>query len=338
MCERCYINSAASRSKRRRVGISLLEVCVVGVIVSTVLLLTVMWIPSARRNSRRNQCADHLRAFGEAAKSFVDSKKNFPPAADMNGYSFYVYLLPYIDMQETFDKINMKSYCYGAENLETYYSDIPLAKCPESPSEQLINFSAPGEKADLEYSPFGTHYAAVMGAKDKKSPPKPPPPPKGSKLAKPTPAAKLPPEKYPILMYNDRTGGMVTNGLMYLDSKVTPKSATDGLDKTFLFGETSWEDKGNRPWMAGSAWAGTWICSGRNIYYGLNEAGAAAWGVGCHDVSFGSRHKNGSNFCMGDGSVLFILQETDPRILQALASRNGGEPDLLDVAIGEEAK
>jgi prepilin-type processing-associated H-X9-DG protein len=41
---------------------------------------------------------------------------------------------------------------------------------------------------------------------------------------------------------------------------------------------------------------------------------------------FGSGHSGGANFAFGDGSIRFINESVSLPILQALATRAGGEP------------
>ncbi len=333
-----------ARFERRR-GLSMLELLIAAVVVAVLVGLTSVWILNGREKARRTQCEDRLRGLGTAVQSFVSAKKAFPPAANSNGYSFYVLLLPHIDMQEAFDKLDLNESCYDFRNEEIYFSELKAAKCPAAPVEQVLNLTAPGDPEIKELAPYGAHYVAVLGAKERKAP--------NALLAKQyekerekekakNPKAYAsnekrppPPDKYAFIMYDEKTGGVATNGLMSLNSAVTPKDVKDGLSRTFLLGEASWETKGNRPWMAGSGWLGTWIYSGRNVVFPLNRWSRDDWGTGAHDASLGGRHFNGSNFCMGDGSVFFILTDTDPRVLQSLASRNGGEPDLLKYGTGE---
>jgi prepilin-type processing-associated H-X9-DG protein len=91
-----------------------------------------------------------------------------------------------------------------------------------------------------------------------------------------------------------------------------------------------------RPNSDGFAWSGTndsgWTnCMGAlaSVTHGINFrcrlgrlAGANAPGGG---NQYGSRHPGGANFAFGDGSVMFLGQTIDWRILQAIATIAGGE-------------
>jgi prepilin-type processing-associated H-X9-DG protein len=56
------------------------------------------------------------------------------------------------------------------------------------------------------------------------------------------------------------------------------------------------------------------------IYDGTNAAALEAW-----ILSFGSRHPNGANFLMGDGSVRYITNNISPQTYSALGTYSGGE-------------
>lgn len=46
---------------------------------------------------------------------------------------------------------------------------------------------------------------------------------------------------------------------------------------------------------------------------------------GAYEVSFSSRHTGGANFARDDGSVSFISENIDGRVLSAFGTRSGGE-------------
>lgn len=60
----------------------------------------------------------------------------------------------------------------------------------------------------------------------------------------------------------------------------------------------------------------------------LARDGSLEWGA--YEVSFGSNHSGGAQFCLGDGSVRFIAEEIDPVVYSAYGTRGRGEPVSLD--------
>jgi hypothetical protein len=85
---------------------------------------------------------------------------------------------------------------------------------------------------------------------------------------------------------------------------------TDGFSHTIFAGEAV---QNLQPW-------GSPINS-RDPKLGINKS----------PLGFGSEHVNGINFVLGDGAIKFLNKNTDPKILKALATPNGGEPESKEV-------
>ena len=155
-------------------------------------------------------------------------------------------------------------------------------------------------------------------------------------------------------------GPHADNGAIIVNGRLTFSSISDGTSNTFLVGEISWNDFGGHyEWSRGTmqSAAGAPMVSAKGIAYdwpvnygkgketthtlsrtfllpngtpdtqnypvrGQNTAGS---GVG----GFGSNHPGGCLFAFCDGSVRFVSQTTPSGTLQALASRNSGEPVSL---------
>ncbi|MDR1290948.1 MAG: DUF1559 domain-containing protein [Planctomycetaceae bacterium] len=85
---------------------------------------------------------------------------------------------------------------------------------------------------------------------------------------------------------------------------------TDGFSHTIFIGEAV---QNLQPW-------GSPINS-RDPRLGINKS----------PLGFGSKHIGGINFVLGDGATIFLNKNTDPKILKALATPNGGEPESKEV-------
>lgn len=117
------------------------------------------------------------------------------------------------------------------------------------------------------------------------------------------------------------------NGLLYLNSSVVLDDVADGAANTLLLGEKT---------SAGSE-AGYLIGDAstlRNTGTSPGEksrdlAGQQMMGVGAQVTNaqargFASHHQHGCNFLLGDGSVRYIRDQLDLKILQQLANRQDG--------------
>ena len=111
---------------------------------------------------------------------------------------------------------------------------------------------------------------------------------------------------------------------------------TDGLSNTFLLGEV-----GRGPTGVGSS---NWFAACNDLVQkissvGINRRYAAPFPLAANmpewanapargpqsTLGFGSWHPSGANFAFCDGSVKFLKDTTDLRVLSALGSRAGGE-------------
>ncbi|KLU06165.1 hypothetical protein RISK_002016 [Rhodopirellula islandica] len=129
------------------------------------------------------------------------------------------------------------------------------------------------------------------------------------------------------------------------------RDVIDGLSNTLMFGEaipdpelasiasTAEEANSGRKdhWAIGGDdfdnWEGTdWSEMGGSTAVPINYAkpidiptadDSPEWGA--YEVSFGSQHTGGAQFCVGDGSVRFITESIDMTIFSALGTRDGGE-------------
>jgi len=109
---------------------------------------------------------------------------------------------------------------------------------------------------------------------------------------------------------------------------------TDGLSNTFLLGEcigalSQWQNWGSQC-FANTAHPIN-MRNDRLIENYPQSAGASVIGGGITsgwwdwNIGFRSRHPNGANFAMCDGSVRFVVETVDSRAYRATASRDGGE-------------
>ncbi len=102
----------------------------------------------------------------------------------------------------------------------------------------------------------------------------------------------------------DDASGLSHLGIFERDVSVKREEVTDGLSNTLIVGELAGTYP---PWGDPENW--------RKIGRGLNK-----------DVNgFGSYNNNGASFLLGDGSVKHFSNKTDPKVLERMSTRDGGE-------------
>ena len=94
--------------KRRGRGFTLVELLVVIAIIGILIALLLPAIQAAREAARRATCVNNLKQLGLAFHNFHDAIRRLPPSCgvtkdaagqitDEDGWSFLVYLLPYME-------------------------------------------------------------------------------------------------------------------------------------------------------------------------------------------------------------------------------------------------
>jgi len=301
----------------RKHGFTLVELLVVIAIIGVLVALLLPAVQAAREAARRATCVNKLRQATLATLNYQDARRHFPPATtrdedSANGFSFVTLIMPYMD-EESLRQLLKPNMSWGdPANREIGTTPLFFLRCPSQGSTELMYTHWPGESSSLKESNLSIHYGAVLGAKD--------------------PDQGCPQEPYSIDCSVSGSGFAANNGIMYVDtnkklSRTKPKEITDGMSKTFLFGEQSWDAGYHRVWIVGRA--SGFIYSGNNLAYTLNThmrrnlSGSIVGLV--NDVSFGSKHPGGAHFSKADGSVQFVSEDTADKILWMWASRANGE-------------
>jgi prepilin-type processing-associated H-X9-DG protein len=262
-------------------------------------------VQAAREAGRRTQCANNLKQIGLAVHGYHDTYRRLPPAWSnpaLSNESTFTHILPYLEQSSAFELYDFTLGNSHPSNLQVVAQRIPGFLCPS------CNFvrQVPMTGCDANDRAPGT-YAFCTGSDD--------------------PWAAAVPHNGAIVYYKPD------------DPATTPTrfaSLRDGTSGTFLSGESHW---GFMDYLFG-AFPPT-PCSGQvrggfsywSSPYPLATSFTTRGPFNPRSMSgdttrlanFRSSHPNGVNMGFCDGSVRFFQETISSTVLNAMATRQGGE-------------
>ena len=305
----------------KKTGFTLVELLVVIAIIGILVALLLPAVQSSREAARNIQCRNHLKQLGLATHSYLSTHNVFPGYAGEPVYSMPTQPLKsgvdYLPNPD--EKIGINAICQTLEFMESGEvvdvlrtwtesdgrpKDIPqLLEIVVSP---IAGLYCPTRRPANAYpvrvvTMFGpltakTDYAINAGASSQTQP---------------------------------NNFGELLPGIWMPQRRVGAKDITDGLSKTYLWGEKFvapkyYETKANKDLSDHSVW-GTSQLTYTRFAYGqvFKERNILECLESCH--SFSSAHPAGWNVAMADGSVTMELYGIPRLIHQARGSINAGD-------------
>jgi prepilin-type N-terminal cleavage/methylation domain-containing protein/prepilin-type processing-associated H-X9-DG protein len=319
------MKSSLYPAPRGRKAFTLVELLVVIAIIGVLVALLLPAVQAAREAARRMSCQNNVKQLSLGLHNHHDTVNAFPPGAQekvyqrpaptagnpalIDGASWLVFILPYIEQQNVYDKYDQTVSWNNAINLSIGNYYIKPFNCPSGSNAR----SGSGSEASQGMNNYSTHYYGVMG---------------------PTGTANISGQNF---TYTSTSAGSnahwSSHGVLSLvregTNAVAPRRMADiidGTSNTFVTGERSMVEIAPNPnayrsWVRGFSGASA---TTKNM---TNPIGAVFYNNSnnFNDISFGSQHPAGCNFGMADGSVKFMPKATDLNLLKALSSMNGGE-------------
>jgi prepilin-type N-terminal cleavage/methylation domain-containing protein len=322
-----------AKQTRGQAGFTLVELLVVIAIIGVLVALLLPAVQAAREASRRSSCSNKIRQLAIGLHNFHDSRDKFPPGAQnlvlpqpnpggntamINGASWIVFVLPYIEQQPLFDRYRWDLAYNSPENAAVAGVVVPTLFCPSGPDAQKhIDPNANLSTARA----VTTHYYGVMG-------------PAG--LTNPTtitigtvnypytvgdPAANGAWSAHGVLShYRETTGSVSTFRVVRMSDLL------DGTSNTLMLAERSrhlpaGQTNDYRSWTRGNSGGSG---ATKNVTYPINSTFYNGSNNFNH-ISFGSEHPGGCMFVMGDASVKFLSEVVDMNVYMASASMAHGE-------------
>jgi len=268
----------------------LVVISIIGILVG----LLMPAVQSARESARKITCSNNLKQIALATHLYHDTYKTLPMATDWRGkyYSFFTAILPHLEQDTLYDGYDSRLPYNATRNREVINKTISTYLCPamvtpsDGPNTHCGDYLAPAS------------YLASSGTGD---------------------------------AWRARHNGAIVR---HTDGTTRLRDIRDGLSNTLLVGEGDYGLR-NYKYRRGP-------CAGQG------RGGTVAWGIGYPGYSIGSTigifnsdrlvngyaeyqtfrsdHVHGANFAFADGSVQFIAEYIDARVLDSLATRNGQEP------------
>ncbi len=331
-----------------RRGFTLVELLVVIAIIGVLVALLLPAVQAAREAARRMSCGNNLKQLGIGLHNYHDTYKTLPTAyfvhivpttSTFNIQSWGVMVLPFLEQQGLYDKINTNvAACdqagpVGVANIQAISTPLEVFVCPSAPngtnrvySGGLPAGAVPGLPA-LTWRAAPSDYCVSTGVRG----------------------------IFGNIAYSGNQGGD-RHGVMgdhitivgaYMSSNRNSNMATitDGTSNTFILGERTgggviysrrniWQSPAATP--LGAANGGGWgdALNGEHWLSGTLQSGLPAapqegpCGINCTSArghGFHSFHPGGCHFLMADASVQFFAESAVQLAIAARITRQKGE-------------
>lgn len=283
-----------------RKAFTLIELLVVIAIIAILIALLLPAVQQAREAARRTQCTNNLKQIGLAVHNYHDAFNKFPLAsldAGNSRSSAFVSVLPYLDQANAYQLYDFSLGNSDPANLAVVSQRIPAYLCPSA----VIRRTVPISGCDANDRAPGT-YAVSIGSGD----------PWG------TQASGAP-----------HNGAIVNAGT----GSTSLRDITDGTTNTLLAGESAWNFADylftSGPCNGQVRWGFTYWSSPYPLATTFTTRGVfnpkAMNSDSTRLSNYRSDHIGLVNMLRCDGSVKFVSENIDKSVLDAAATRAGGE-------------
>ncbi len=319
-----------------RRGFTLVELLVVVAIIGVLIGLLLPAIQASREAARRTQCANQIRQLSIATANYASARSEFPAGVQQwffsssvsyRGIPLFAYLLPFLEQSQVLIHWNYTDPMQNANAGAQSNTAVVLSQliCPSD---------------DIPQNPVNIQQGWVYGL--------------GSYGGNGGTRSYFPPNSTADGIFF--TTGNASEPKVY-QHPTRPRDVLDGLSKTLLFGERSHADP-NYKSFSDAGWGdpleleGWWGASTSRkmighvtmsafapINYRLpfsftqqsgqnppaDSYAAFQTYVDMRLCAWGSEHPGGANFCFADGSLRFLISQTDQTVLVAISTRAGSE-------------
>ncbi|MFL5338970.1 MAG: DUF1559 domain-containing protein [Gemmataceae bacterium] len=287
-------------------GFTLNELLVVIAIIAILIGLMLPAVQKVRAAAARASCSNNLKQIGLACHSYHDANNGLPPGFTATeaypgtapGWGWEAHILPYIEQDNLYRQIDFARPVQAQSAIRQF---IKIYLCP-SDQPPTGPFDITDDTGAVLCQAAPSSYAATVGDDSSE--------------------------------IDDPTG----NGVFYRNSRIRLTDIADGTSNTAFAGDRAWA-------FTEGIWAGVptnAVCrpGPANPWFATTAAGPALTLVHNNWINittdadgglddFSSRHADGVNIVMGDGSVRFVRNITsegpDRRAFWAMGTRSAGD-------------
>jgi type II secretory pathway pseudopilin PulG len=141
----------------RRTGFTFLPLLTVVALLGFLCSLLVPAAVKVRRAAARAESTNNLKQLGIACHNYLDSNNGFPPGIDAKGFSAAAYLLPYVEQDQLFKKIDLTKPPDDMANADVRMVVVKLFLSPLDPRKSVDDYQgatnylfSAGSKFDLK--------------------------------------------------------------------------------------------------------------------------------------------------------------------------------------------
>jgi prepilin-type N-terminal cleavage/methylation domain-containing protein/prepilin-type processing-associated H-X9-DG protein len=153
-----------NEKKTRSRGFTLIELLVVIAIIGVLIALLLPAVQKVRETANRMSCSNNLKQMGIGLIHYHDAQGSFPPGASVEGPTWAIYILPYIEQDALFKLYNFSLSNISTDTNQTLVRNHPVKTyiCPSDQTEPFVP-SQPdsGYGSDITYMP--SSYRGVEG-------------------------------------------------------------------------------------------------------------------------------------------------------------------------------
>jgi len=323
-----------------RPSFTLVELLVVIAIIGILVGLLLPAVQAAREAGRRIKCQNNLKQLGVAMHNFHDAHGELPygchyadgtKKVEIRGTWVYQ-ILPHIEQQALHGQFDMRPAqpMNARVNADLVSQPIDIMMCPSDPE---IGNPIQERNGMQSWNPRGVFEGGKGGFKLWYPMSRGPTHQDGCGFCPENRTNPFLPDTYccsgwhfgtsfwPIRTWWDMPNGFGNSTGMFgrYPTGFPFSSVTDGLSKTIMGGETL-----PTQCIYLTAWSPNFPLAGTQIPMNLHFTNPRLFGNHHNNCGFKSEHPGGANFVMADGSVHFIVTETDYRLYNELGSRNFG--------------